>query len=172
MYLRNLLVAYQALERGLTRYQAYPGVRLVACAELFRSAAIERDLAGLCGPGWAELVPLLSAGRAYAEAIEAAGGRDGVGLIGHAYTRYLGDLSGAQLLKRSLERSLGLGADCLAFYAFPDIADLGAFRAGYRTAIDAAADEIAGHDEVIAAAEQGFSHTIDIALAIQGASVR
>jgi heme oxygenase len=58
-------------------------------------------------------------------------------LVAHAYTRTLGDLSGGQLLRRSLQQALGLGSEGCAFFAFPAIAELGAYKADYRATLDA-----------------------------------
>ena len=43
-------------------------------------------------------------------------------LVAHAYTRYLGDLSGGQILKKIAQRGMGLqGSEGLAFYEFDKI---------------------------------------------------
>jgi len=169
LYLRNLLPAYQAMERGLARHHQMPGFQGIAEPGLFRAEAILRDLTALCGPDWASTLPLLPAGELYASRMIHAGAGDGTALIGHAYTRYLGDLSGAQVLKRSLMRTPGLRADMLTFFDFPAIADLAAFRNLFRAALDAAASEIPDPDVVLSAAVLAFQHNIDISEAVQAA---
>ena len=57
-------------------------------------------------------------------------------LIGHHYTRYLGDLSGGQILKgivKELEPTRGEG---LNFYEFDDIPDAKEFKTCYRKTLD------------------------------------
>jgi heme oxygenase len=165
LYLRNLLPAYQAIEQGLDRHRDTPGVRQVALPSLYRAAAIEHDLLGLAGEDWAQ-VPLLPAGQAYADRIVAA---DGVRLIGHAYTRYLGDLNGGQGLKRLLARLLGLGPAALSMYEFPLIPNSRAFTAEYRIRLDLAGQEIDDADAVVDEAVTAFRLNIELSEAVQAA---
>lgn len=74
---------------------------------------------------------------AYAHRIEQAAETDPTLLIGHHYTRYLGDLSGGQVLRRVVARTFGLtdGAGG-AFYVFPLIPDPAAYKAAYRDRLD------------------------------------
>ena len=132
LLLRNLLPAYRAMEDGLVRHARSPALHAMARPELFRTAALQSDVEQLAGSSWRESLPLLPAGERYAERVAAAAA-DGSGpLVAHAYLRYLGDLSGGQIMKRLLAKSLGLEADALAFYDFPAIADLSAFKSEYR----------------------------------------
>ncbi len=131
LFLRNLAPAYDQLERGLARRAATPGVGALARPEVYRAAALAADLAHLHGPHWARELPLLPAAERYAARIEAAEARGaGEGLIGHAYVRYLGDLSGGQALRRRLAKSLALPASALSFHDFPGIADPEAHKPG------------------------------------------
>jgi heme oxygenase len=166
LYLRNLLPAYQAIERGLDRHRDAPGVRQVALPALYRSAAIEHDLAGIAGENWDAQVPLLPAGQAYAERVAAS---DGIRLIGHAYTRYLGDLNGGQGLKRLLARLLGLGPEALSLYEFPLVPDPRAFTVEYRTRLDLAGQEIDDAEAVVQEAVAAFRLNIDLSEAVQAA---
>jgi heme oxygenase len=169
LLLRNLLPAYRELERGLERHRHAPGVRAAARPVLYRAPALAADLAALCGPAWSRSLPLLPAGERYADRVAAAGSRDGARLIGHAYARYLGDLSGGQILRRLLGRSLGLGPGCLAFYDFPDIPDPEGFKAGYRAALDRAALEIVDVDGVVEEAAAAFRLNIEVSEAVLAA---
>jgi heme oxygenase len=166
LFLRNLLPAYAALEAGLLAKRDRPGVRRVALPELFRTDAIISDLAALSGDGWEAELALLPSGAAYASQVARATEGDGAGLIGHAYARYLGDLSGAQFMKRSLMRSLGLEREMLGFYDFPAIPDVDAFKSAYRAALDDAAGEIGDTTIVVAAAQQAFACNIAISEAV------
>ena len=57
--------------------------------------------------------------------------------MGHHYTRYLGDLSGGQIVKNIAQKAMNLGEnDGLNFYSFPEIADEKAFKTTYRAAMD------------------------------------
>ena len=171
LYLRNLLPAYQQLELGLERHRQAPALRGIALAEIYRSSALVGDLAGLWGDDWALELACLPVARRYADSIAAAAEDGGERLIGHAYVRYLGDLSGGQILKRLLSKSLDLPATSLTFYEFPQLADIGAFRLGFREALDRAADWIVDRQGVVEAARQAFLVNIEIAEAVRRAEL-
>lgn len=166
LLLRNLLPAYAALERGLERWAGHPA----ALPALARVPALEADLAALLGPGWREAADLLPAGARYARRVARAAERGGGALLGHAYVRYLGDLSGGQALRRSLARSLGLGPEALAFHDFPTIADRAAFKRGLRATIDAAGREAGVPAEAVAAAREAFRLNAALSLAVRAAA--
>lgn len=55
-------------------------------------------------------------------------------LVAHAYTRYLGDLSGGQILGRIAQRSMGLKSnEGLSFFAFPGVSSPNLFKQLYRS---------------------------------------
>ena len=85
------------MEHGLERHSRSPGIALLSHYRLARTLAIECDLAALCGERWVEDIPLLAAGEnIYAKRVAHVADGDSMRLIAHAYTRYLGDLSGGQ----------------------------------------------------------------------------
>jgi heme oxygenase len=167
LFLRNLLPVYRELEAGLQRHRDSPGARRILRPELFRTAAIERDLVAIGGPGW-ETVTVLPAGEAYRRQVSAAADGDGARLIGHAYTRYLGDLSGAQVLRRLLARDLHLGPESLSLYDFPAIPDHNEFKSVYRLALDEAGRECADAGAVVHEAVAAFALNIRLSEAVQG----
>jgi heme oxygenase len=56
------------------------------------------------------------------------------GFIAHSYTRYLGDLSGGQIIKKAVRKALGDKG--ISFYDFPQIPDYNAFKTEYRALLD------------------------------------
>jgi heme oxygenase (biliverdin-producing, ferredoxin) len=162
LLLRNLSPAYRAMEDGLVRHASSPALRAMVRRELFRTAAIESDVEQLAGASWRESLPLLPAGERYAERVSTAAAGESGRLIAHAYLRYLGDLSGGQIMKRLLAKTLGLGADALAFYDFPAIADLSAFKSEYRKAIDGSVVEGANPVDIVDEAIVGFNLAIEL----------
>lgn len=172
LLLRNLLPAYQAMEQGLERHLRSPGIGVLAQYKLDRAPAIESDLVTLCGGRWSHDIPLLDAGDRYAQRIARAAEGDGSRLIAHAYTRYLGDLSGGQILQRLLGRSPGLQPAELTFYDFPRFSDLEALKADYRKALDHAGLVAADRHAVIEEAAIAFSLNIDLSCAVQAAVLR
>jgi heme oxygenase len=168
LLLRNLLPAYRALEAGLARHRETPGVGGLLAPGLARASAIESDLAALAGPDWPDRLVLLDPGHRYGERVAAAAQAGGARLVAHAYVRYLGDLNGGQVVRRLLAESLGLDERALAFYAFPAIPDLPAFRAAYRRAVDLAA---AGEREVVVdEALAAFRLNIELSEAVREAA--
>ncbi len=165
--LRNLLPAYGALERGIERHRDSALFRGVEWTSLFRAPALEQDLSALQGAGWRSSVALLPAAQAYARRVELCADGNGERLIAHAYTRYLGDLSGGQIIKRLLGKSLSLEAGALAFYDFPDIVEAADFKAAFRDAIDFAGARMYDVDGVVEEAAISFQLNIDLSIAIQ-----
>ena len=167
LFLRNLLPAYEELERGLERHSEAPAVRALARPAVYRAPALRSDLAALCGLQWTASLPLLPAGARYARRVADAAAGDGARLIAHAYVRYLGDLNGGRALSRLLARFPGLEPAVLSFYRFPDIADLEGFKAAYRGDLDRAALEIADLAAVIEEAAVAFGLNIEVSEAVQ-----
>jgi heme oxygenase len=167
LLLRNLLPAYQAMEQGLENHRGSPVLGVLTGYRLDRAAAMESDLAALCGERWSQHIPLLAAGELYAKRIRKAVEGDGTRLIAYAYVRYLGDLSGGQILQRLLTRSLELRASELSFYDFSRFPDLDALKADYRQALDQAGACAADPQIVIEEGAIAFSLNIDLSCAIK-----
>lgn len=169
LLLRNLLPAYRALERGLEAHRTAPAVAGLARREIYRAEAIECDLAYLHGAAFEFELPLLPAGAAYAQRIEQVADSEPYRLVAHAYTRYLGDLSGGQLLARLLRRTLALERAGLSFLDFPGIARPAAFKAQYRRVIDAASTDACTRQAIMNEARAAFEHNIRISDAVPAA---
>lgn len=130
-HLARLRRVYGALEGALDRLAGHPLLAPLDRPELRRLAALDADLAVHAGA-----LGTSPAADAYAARIDAVAATHPELLVAHVYTRYLGDLSGGQLLGRLARRALA-GDSGFAFYAFPAIPDARAFRAAYRRALDA-----------------------------------
>ncbi len=172
LLLRNLLPAYQAMEQGLERHRGSPCLGALARFRLDRAPAIQADLIALCGRRRSRDIPLLAAGEVYAGRIAEAAEGDGARLIAHAYTRYLGDLSGGLILQRLLARSLKLRPSELSFYDFPRFADLGALKADYRRELDRAGALVRDGDAVVEEGAVAFTLNIDLSCAVRSAVLK
>jgi heme oxygenase len=138
-YLRRLRVVYGALEDAVRTRRADPLVAAVYDPALERVAAIDADLEHWA-PGAAHVVDSRAA-QAYRDRI--AGASWGGALVAHHYTRYLGDLSGGQIIGKMLDRTFDLNGAGLAFYTFPVRAK--PYKDEYRARLDGLvldADEI------------------------------
>jgi heme oxygenase len=107
--------------------------------ELERLPSLTADLEFLAGPDWRDLlVPTPATAEYVARLREIAFTWPG-GFVAHHYNRYLGDLSGGQMIARTLVTHYGLtlGGDGLRFYSFSDLGSIKDFKQGYREALDA-----------------------------------
>lgn len=165
MLMRNVLPAYRALEDGLAQHRDNPMLSELSAFDFDRAGAADDDVRAMCGGDY-DRVPLLAEGEAYAARIADAAQGDGAGLIAHAYTRYLGDLSGGQILRRLLKKSLDLQDDELSFYDFPRFSDLADLKNDYRAAIDRAGARAADGGAIVAEAARAFQLNIDVSCAV------
>lgn len=144
-YTEQLWFVYGALEAGADLLAGDPVAGPFVRPELFRRAALERDLAHLRGPGWRASLNPLPETRTYAGRVrECAEGWPG-GYVAHHYTRYLGDLAGGQIIRDTAEKTWGFTrkGDGVRFYVFEGIPRPAAFRKVYRTLLDEVpADEL------------------------------
>lgn len=163
LFLRNLLPAYKELESALDQPDKSAALNVLSEYRLDRATAIENDLAALSGCDWTQRIPLLPEGDAYAQRVaRVSQEKGGARLIAHAYTRYLGDLSGGQILKRLLTRSLSLKEEQLTFYDFPQFPDLSALKNNYREALNQAGAAASTPADV--AEEGAIAFTLNIKL--------
>ena len=59
------------------------------------------------------------------------------GYVAHHYVRYMGDMSGGQVIRRIVERTYDLTDHAgTGFYVFDEVGDLKAFKARYRDLLD------------------------------------
>ena len=155
LLLRALLPAYQALEAGLERHRTGQLLAAVARREVYRASAIEADLAALAGRDWRQALPLPGSGLRYADRVAAAASGDGAGLLAHAYTRFLGDLSGGRVMAARLA-GIVPPLPGLRFHEFPAIADLAAFRSAYLSALDDAGRRVGNQQAIVEEAAEAF----------------
>jgi heme oxygenase len=167
LLLRNLHPVYREIEDGIARQRDNPILAPLAAHPLARAPAIESDLAALCGDNWQSRLPLLPAGDAYARRIRQAAEGDGSLLIAHAYTRYLGDLNGGQIVRRLLEKTLRLGARELSHYDFSAIADPAELKGDYRRALELAGAAAPDPGAVIEEGAVAFSCNIALSVEVQ-----
>ncbi|MBT2540406.1 biliverdin-producing heme oxygenase [Streptomyces sp. ISL-44] len=144
-YTEQLWFVYRALEDAAGSLREDPVAGPFIQPELMRVAEIERDLAHLLGPDWREGVAALPATEAYAARVAQCAAEWPGGYVAHHYTRYLGDLSGGQIIRDKAERTWGFArkGDGVRFYVFADISNPAAFKRTYRELLDAiAADDL------------------------------
>jgi heme oxygenase len=158
-YTEQLWFVYEALESAAGRLAADPVAGPFVRSELLRLPALERDLAHLRGPRWRSRASALPATEAYADRVRECAERWPGGYVAHHYTRYLGDLSGGQIIRDRAEKTWGFArkGDGVRFYVFEDIANPAAFKRSYREHLDAVdADELE-RQRIVAECKRAFA---------------
>ena len=137
-FLVQLHPVYSALEQTQECHQTHAVYGKVYFPSLYRTAALEEVLNFYFGDEkWREIPPH-TATSVYVQRITTLSEAWVEGLIAHHYTRYLGDLSGGQILKRIVAKTFNLSSNVgLAFYEFPQIPDHKHFKDEYRARLDA-----------------------------------
>ncbi|SCD98024.1 heme oxygenase [Streptomyces sp. SolWspMP-5a-2] len=158
-YTEQLWFVYQALEEGAGRLASDPVAGPFIRPELFRTEALERDLAHLRGDGWRGGLTALPATRAYADRVRECAERWPAGYIAHHYTRYLGDLSGGQIIRDKAEKTWGFErkGDGVRFYVFEGIDNPAAFKRGYRELLDAVEADDLEKQRIVAECKRAFA---------------
>ncbi|MET0990886.1 MAG: biliverdin-producing heme oxygenase [Lacisediminihabitans sp.] len=104
---------------------------------LTRLPAIEADLEFLLGADWRGAISPLPTTQRYVERINGVAAVWPGGFIAHHYTRYLGDLSGGQVIRTLMQRQFGFETNGVGFYLFDEIASPKRFKETYRDQLDA-----------------------------------
>ncbi|MFE2422220.1 heme oxygenase (biliverdin-producing) [Streptomyces hokutonensis] len=158
-YTEQLWFVYEALETGAERLATDPVAGAFIRAELFRLPALERDLEHLRGADWRAGLAALPATRAYAERVRECAELWPAGYIAHHYTRYLGDLSGGQIIRDKAERTWGFPrkGDGVRFYVFEGIGNPAAFKRGYRELLDGIQVDDLEKQRIVAECKRAFA---------------
>jgi heme oxygenase len=128
---------YEAIEGAAELRRNDPVVAPFLSDRLTRLPAIEADLRFLLGENWREAIQPLPTTAAYVARILKVGATWAGGFIAHHFTRYLGDLSGGQVIRTIMQRQFGFETNGVGFYLFGDIAKPREFKDTYREELDA-----------------------------------
>lgn len=161
----QLFFVYAALESTGDALAGDPIASSVLDERLRRVPSLVADLRSL-GTDPDEITPL-PAVAAYVAAIEATVA-DPARYVAHHYTRYLGDLSGGQVLAHKMREHYGLGPDVLSFYNFAAIEKIKPYRDGYRERLDGLPLDEAARGRLIDEAIEAFEHNQAMFAALAG----
>ncbi|MEY9990873.1 heme oxygenase [Streptomyces sp. V4I8] len=158
-YTEQLWFVYEALEAGAERLASDPVAGPFIQPELLRLASLERDLAHLRGPRWRTGLSALPATQAYADRVRECAEDWPAGYIAHHYTRYLGDLSGGQIIRDKAEKTWGFTrkGDGVRFYVFEEIANPAAFKRSYRELLDGVRADDLEKQRIVAECKKAFA---------------
>ncbi|MDZ7289591.1 MAG: biliverdin-producing heme oxygenase [candidate division KSB1 bacterium] len=136
-FLVQLFHIYTALEEHQERHHGHKVLGKIYFPALYRRQALLQDLNFYYGDNHWEEVPARKATQIYVQRLDALSDEWVEGLVAHHYTRYLGDLSGGQVLKRIVANTFNLSSrQGMAFYEFPQIPDYSQFKDEYRAQLD------------------------------------
>ncbi|KND00386.1 hypothetical protein, variant [Spizellomyces punctatus DAOM BR117] len=156
-YLTSFQEIYSALEEELEKNSKHLAVQKIHFPrELDRLESIVADLAFLTGststPSTQSTATL-----AYVSRIRHVSKYQPELLVAHAYVRYLGDLSGGQILSRKIRKALSLPADGQGshFYSFTHLpSTMKEFKSLYRSRLDEVPEEY--HAAIVEEAKLAF----------------
>jgi heme oxygenase len=147
---------YTALEEAAEAQRTDPVGATFYFPELLRVPSLEQDLDFLVGPSWRSEIEPLPATERYRERVRALCSDSASMFMAHQYTRYLGDLSGGQIIRRTLAKAYELDQDGIRFYIFSDIPKPKVFKDQYRARVDAAPWDEAERERIVAEIKTAF----------------
>ncbi|MEU0780425.1 biliverdin-producing heme oxygenase [Streptomyces sp. NPDC006173] len=158
-YTEQLWFVYEALEADTAGLAADAVAGPFIRPELLRRTALERDLAHLRGPDWRATLTALPATRAYADRVAECAREWPGGYVAHHYTRYLGDLSGGQIIRGKAEQTWGFSrkGDGVRFYVFEEISNPAAFKRSYRELLDGVLADDLEKQRIVAECKRAFA---------------
>jgi heme oxygenase len=165
----NLYFVYSAMEEEMHRLKDHPILSKVFFPELDRKANLEKDLGYYYGANWREEVQPSPAAQAYIDRIHQVAKEDPNLMVAHLYTRYLGDLSGGQILKKIAQTAMNLSdGNGTNFYEFEQIPDEKAFKQMYRQAMNELAIDDTTADRIVDEANDAFGMNMKMFRELEG----
>lgn len=150
----QLYFVYDVLERAADHMRADVVASVFDLGGFRRMDALRADLAFYYGPGWQDRLRPTDATRRYRDRLREVCFDWPGGFVAHHYTRYLGDLSGGQIIARRLTSAYGLtGGEGVRFYQFTGRK---ALKDRYRTLLDTAPWEEAERARIIAEVKTAY----------------
>ena len=155
--LANLYFVYLSLEEAMEKNKTNEFIKPIYFPELNRTESLKKDLAFYYGEDWANSLTPSEATKLYIDRIKDVSEKRPDLLVAHAYTRYLGDLSGGQILKKIAQRAMNLqSTQGLAFYEFDEINDEQQFKQDYKSALDSLPVDTQVSRQIVAEANVAF----------------
>ncbi len=165
----NLYFVYSAMEEEMEKHKDHPILSHLYFPELNRKASLEQDLSYYFGINWRDQVKLSPAGESYVQRIREVSATQPELLVAQSYTRYLGDLSGGQILKKIAQNAMNLSdGNGTAFYEFPDIPDEKEFKNKYRQAMNDLPIDEATADLIVDEANDAFGMNMNMFNELEG----
>jgi len=167
----DLFFVYEAMEEEIERLvlEDHPVIKPIGFKELFRKETLEDDLSFYYGPNWKKEISISSSAKSYVERIRLVAKESPELLVAHHYTRYIGDLSGGQILKKIAKKALNLNDNKgLSFYDFDMIDDDKKFKENYSKTLNGLPINQTIADQIIDEANQSFTYNMKMFKELEG----
>ncbi|XP_006001510.1 heme oxygenase 2 isoform X2 [Latimeria chalumnae] len=160
-----LYYTYSALEEEIEQNKDHPVfASLYFPIELNRKENLAKDLEYFYGEDWKDQIKCSEATKKYVERIHHIGQHEPELLVAHAYTRYMGDLSGGQVLKKVAQRALHLPntGEGVQFYQFDSITNATKFKQLYRARMNTLDVDEKTKERIVKEANEAFLLNIEV----------
>jgi heme oxygenase (biliverdin-producing, ferredoxin) len=165
----NLYFVYSAMEEEMHKHSNDPLLSQLFFPELDRKGSLEQDLAYYYGSNWRDEVKPSAATQKYIDRIHQVANEEPSLMVAHLYTRYLGDLSGGQILKKIAQNAMNLkDGQGTAFYEFERIPNEKEFKQKYRAAMDNLPIDEATADRIVDEANDAFGKNMVMFKELEG----
>ena len=167
----DLYFVYKAMEEEIDRLvqEDHPVIKHIGFKELFRRQTLEKDLEFYYGNNWLDQIKISESAKSYVDRIRLVANESPELLVGHHYTRYIGDLSGGQILKKIAKKALNLrGDDGLNFYEFKLIEDEKLFKKSYSKTLNKLPIDQKIADNIIEEANEAFAYNMKMFRELEG----
>ena len=167
----DLYFVYQAMEEEIQRLvnENHPVVKHLDFKELFRQKTLESDLFYYYGENWINQIQISDSAQNYVQRIRSVAKESPELLVGHHYTRYIGDLSGGQILKKIAKKALNLeGDNGLCFYEFQMIKDEKEFKKLYSNTLNNLPIDQIVADNIVEEANKAFTYNMEMFKELEG----
>jgi heme oxygenase (biliverdin-producing, ferredoxin) len=169
----NLYYVYSAMEEEMDKLKDHPIISQIYYPELNRKQSLEKDLQYYYGSNWKEQITVSESGKAYVARIREIAQTQPELMVAHSYTRYLGDLSGGQILKKIAQQAMNLNDGTgTAFYEFENISDEKEFKGKYRQAMNDLPVDMTTAEEIVTEANDAFKMNMKLFKELEGNLVK
>lgn len=127
----NFYYVYRAMEEEIDKLDDFP----LHDKLLNRTHKLEQDLRYYYGVMWRDKIQPSQSTKNYVKRIQVIAQQTPYLLVAHHYTRYMGDLSGGQILASITKKALNLTTEGLKFYEF-DIPNMKEYKDKYRQTLN------------------------------------
>ena len=167
----DLYFVYKAMEEEIDRLvqEDHPIIKYIGFKELFRRQTLEKDLEFYYGNNWKGQITISESAQLYVDRIRLVALESPELLVGHHYTRYIGDLSGGQILKKIAKKALNLNGDeGLNFYEFQLIEDEKLFKKSYSETLNKLPIDQKTADNIVDEANEAFAYNMNMFKELEG----